>query len=266
MTKDEKIYLSDLNLAEYIRESARWNACGEIFEHNDALLTRTPGNFPSTSVAMNLSRAKNESESAEEIFDSIRSFYRERNTSWSIHIRDHADKALEALCVQAGMIPFFDAPGMAVEQPFARQALPQNIELRKVSTVAGVIDFANVSTQSYQSLGMPTFVGDQIFASPERLLRPHHYLVVAYEADLPVSAAMMLLSHGIAGIYWVGTLASSRGKGLGAACVRDVANEAFLRGAGLVVLQASKFGAPLYRKMGFEEITRYPWYLYFKPK
>ena len=74
---------------------------------------------------------------------------------------------------------------------------------------------------------------------------------------------MLIFSHTIAGIYWVGTVSDARGKGLAETCVRAVTNEAFRRGAPLVVLQASKFGAPVYQRMGFTEFTRYPWYMYF---
>ncbi len=45
--------------------------------------------------------------------------------------------------------------------------------------------------------------------------------------------------------------------------VSKVTNEAIRRGAALVVLQASKFGEPIYRRMGFKEFTQYPWYMYF---
>jgi len=58
-------------------------------------------------------------------------------------------------------------------------------------------------------------------------------------------------------------VSGARGNGLAEACVRAVANVAFRRGAPVVVLQASKFGAPVYRRMGFTEITSYPWYMSF---
>jgi predicted GNAT family acetyltransferase len=75
---------------------------------------------------------------------------------------------------------------------------------------------------------------------------------------------MLIYSHAIAGIYWVGTVPGARGKGLACACVSAIVNDALQRGAPFVALQASKFGAPVYRRMGFTEFTRYPWYMYFK--
>ena len=92
----------------------------------------------------------------------------------------------------------------------------------------------------------------------------HGYHRAGRLQDQPVSAAMLIFSNAIAGIYWVGTEAGGRGRGLAGACVRAVTNEAFRRGAPLVILQARKFGEPLYRRMGFKEFTRYPWYMYFE--
>ena len=264
MKTDDKIFLSDLNLAEYTREMTRWNLSGEIGEQNDLLLTKGSYLYPTTCVAMNLSCGTGDS--AIETFNRIRSFYEERKSPFSIHLRKHADTSLEAVCRRQKLLPISDAPGMVADRPFPEKAAPEEIDIRHISDVAGIVDFAFVTRESYQSLGMPTHVGEQIFATPERLLRPHNDWVVAYDSGRPVSAAMALLSHGVAGLYWVGTLESARGKGFAEACVREVTNAAFHHGASLVVLQASKFGEPLYRRMGFEEVTRYPWYLCFDPR
>jgi ribosomal protein S18 acetylase RimI-like enzyme len=262
MPAEDVLRLSDLNLAAYIREMTRWNASGEIFEQDDLLLTKGPGTSPVTSVAMSL--YNRDDPAAINRFDRIRSFYRERKSSFSIHIRKHADAPLEAICLREKMIRISDAPGMMTDHPLKDITASEGIEIRHVINVDGVMDFAAVTTQSYRSLGMPVQTGQQIFASPERLLQPHNYLVVAYDQEQPVSAAMILFSHSIAGIYWVGTVEHYRGRGLAHTCVCQVTHEAFRRGAPLVVLQASKFGEPLYKRMGFKEFTKYPWYMYFE--
>jgi predicted GNAT family acetyltransferase len=74
---------------------------------------------------------------------------------------------------------------------------------------------------------------------------------------------MIVFSHSIAGIYWVGTIESFRKKGLAEVCTATVTNEAFRRGASSVILQASPFGEPIYRRLGFKEFTRYLWYMHF---
>jgi ribosomal protein S18 acetylase RimI-like enzyme len=259
MTNEDRIRLSDLNLAEYLRETARWNKGGEVHEKDDLLLTMGISRFPTTSAAMNLSNAKYDD--AREVWERVRSFYRERKTPFCIHIRRHADAALEALCLSEKMAVVSDSPGMITERTLPASMLPAGVEIRRIDGVEGVVDFRAITIASFESLGMPAFVGEKIFATPERLLQPHIDMVAAYDQGLPVSAAMVIHSHSIAGIYWVGTVPAARGRGLGEACVSEVANEALRRGAAFVVLQATKSGAPLYRRMGFEEITRYPWYM-----
>ena len=72
---------------------------------------------------------------------------------------------------------------------------------------------------------------------------------------------MCLLSHGVAGIYWVGTLPEARGRGIAEACTRAATNAGFAAGASFAALQASVMGEPIYRRMGYREVTRYPWYV-----
>ena len=263
MNNNDKIYLSDLNLAEYTREMTRWNVLGKIVEQDDLLLTLGTLNFPMTRVAMCLH--DKDDRSGEDTFDRIRSYYSGEKSSFSIHLRKHTDTGMEKVCKKENLIQIGDAPGMVVDRPLPGKVSLAGMEIRHVTDVAGVVDFAFVTRESYQSLGLPVYVSEQIFANSERLLRPYNDWVVAYDSGRPVSAAMTLLSHGVAGLYWVGTIEHNRGKGLAEACVREATNDAFRRGASLVVLQASKFGAPLYKRMGFEEVTRYPWYFYFKP-
>lgn len=263
MNHNDKIYLSDLNLAQYTRELMRWNAAGKIIEQDDLLLTMGTADFPSTRVAIRLNYTQEGSDSA--VFKRIRSFFDREKSSFSLHVRRHADTQMEDICKKVKMIQIGDAPGMVLDRPLSGEIPHRGVDIRHITDIAGIMDFAFVVRESYQSLGLPADISDQIFASPDRMLQPHNDWVVAYDSDRPVSAAMTLFFHGAAGLYWVGTLQNSRGKGLGRACVHEATNEAFRRGASLVVLQASKFGEPLYRLMGFEEVTRYPWYAYFKP-
>lgn len=75
---------------------------------------------------------------------------------------------------------------------------------------------------------------------------------------------MALLSHGIGGIcgiYWVCTLKHARRIGLAEYRVAEVGNAAFAAGARKIILQASKFGEPVYEKIGYREFTRYPWFI-----
>jgi GNAT superfamily N-acetyltransferase len=62
-------------------------------------------------------------------------------------------------------------------------------------------------------------------------------------------------------VFLDGTLPDARGRGHAERIMRSLCNRAFDRGARAVVLQASPFGEPVYRRLGYQEITRYPWFL-----
>jgi ribosomal protein S18 acetylase RimI-like enzyme len=122
-------------------------------------------------------------------------------------------------------------------------------------------DFVEVCAGAFEAIGMPAGVTRKVFSLPERWLKPYWRAFVVYERSRAVSAAALLFSHGIAGIYWVATSADARGKGYGELVTRHVSHDAFKSGARCVILQASPFGEPIYRKLGFREFTRYPLFL-----
>jgi ribosomal protein S18 acetylase RimI-like enzyme len=261
MTNNDLIYLADLNLAESMREIARWKVDSEIIEQGDLLLVVGGDATPLTNSAI---RMGNQAlPPAEEVMDKIRNYFWNRNLGYSIHIRRHLDSDLEDRCRSEKMTQISESPGMAIQEPIQVKNFPAGVTIKTIENHSGAIDFSSVVIDSYQRLGMPKETAELMFETPERMLRPYNHLVVAYWNDKPVSGAMIIFSHSIAGIYWVGTIESARNQGLAEACTSLVTNEAFRRGACLVVLQASQFGEPIYRRLGFQEFTRYPWYMHF---
>ena len=150
---------------------------------------------------------------------------------------------------------------MVLDEPIKKGAVPSGAKLRWVKDENGVQDFKQVVAEAFHDLGLPQEVSESYFSQAQRVISPYTILTVVYLEGEPAGAAMAMLSHGIAGIYWVGTIKKARGKGLAEYCTREVSNAAFDLGARKVVLQASKFGEPVYLKMGYREITRYPWFI-----
>jgi ribosomal protein S18 acetylase RimI-like enzyme len=134
--------------------------------------------------------------------------------------------------------------------------LPDGVEIRLVTDAAGVADYADVVGPAYVSLGSPEDVTRTHFSGPSALMTPHVHSAVAYLDGAPVSVAQILLSHGIAGVYWVGSLEAARGRGIAEAVTRHVTNLGFDLGAANVQLQASSMGEPIYRRMGYENLHR----------
>jgi hypothetical protein len=261
MTTQDLICLADLNHAESIRETGRWKANSEILEQGDFLMVAGGDKTPATNSAMRI--GDHSRPPADEIMNRVRDYFGSKGRGYSLHLRRHLDSDLEDLCRSSEMVKISESPGMSIQEPIRIKDLPSGTTIRIIEDQSGAVDFAAVAIDSYQSLGMPQKIGERIFATPERMLRPYNHLVVAYLDGKPVSAAMLIFSHAIAGIYWVGTVESARKKGLAEACTSLVTNEGFKRGASCVILQASQYGEPIYRRLGFKEFTRYPWYMHF---
>jgi ribosomal protein S18 acetylase RimI-like enzyme len=261
VNESEVLELCDLNLAEATREMARWHPASEIEEHDGIL--RVAGADPFPIGFTNATLRIDPGVSPDRVLNAASQFFAARERGYTLWTSAHADTDLEKAAIAAGLqcmsLPP-GTPGMVLEKPTPEAAGSLAASLRFVEDAGSAADFGSVSARAYATMGLPESVSARTFEFAERFVRPHVISVVAYLEDEPVSAAMAILSHGIAGLYWVGTVESGRRRGLGEACTRAAGNAAFERGARFISLQASAQGEPIYRRMGYREVTRYQWY------
>ncbi len=259
MDQDELLQLADLNLAESHREISRWNPNTDMAEQEDILFVCGASTFPAVNFVMRVGRRKKSS--PEKLISQAKEFFGKRKRSFTIIVRAHIDKDLIGQCEALKLYQISNLPGMFLEDTLEDRPLPDGVRLQRVMNEAMVSDFAEVVALSYTSLGLPEKVGRSVFSDPSAFLVPHLYAVVAYRDGKPASCALALMSHGIAGIYYVGTVEAARGMGLANHCTRAVGNAAIKLGARCVILQASIYGEPVYKRMGYREFTRYPWFV-----
>lgn len=261
MTQDEELLLlSDLNLAESNREHARWLSPTAIEEQDGVLFTAAGTRSPAApfNVAM---RVGDVPVAPAAFLERAEQFFGARARGFSVQARAHHDKDLIAHCEKVGLLAMAGRmPGMVCTHALAPRALADHVTCRQV-TLATAEDFVTVSALAYEPVGLSPAVCRKVLSNPSRWLAPQWHVRVIYEHEAPVAAAMLLLSHGIAGVYWVGTAPTARGKGYADVIMRSITNYAFDRGARCVVLQASTMGEPIYAKMGYREITTYPWFI-----
>ena len=255
--------LSDLNLYEFQREEVRRADGGSIVEQEGMLLTVAADPFPPLSSAMRIAPASELS--AVGFLDGASQYFASLKRGFSLRARGHLDADIIAECEARGYLALGASPGMVLRTPLPTPA-PSGYVLRVAEEMSTMRDFVTVAVGSYATLGLPEASAHKMMERAERMLNPYTHVVVAYREDQPVSVAMAFLSHGIGGVYWVGTLPAARGLGTAAHCTRAVGNHCFEQGARAVVLQASKQGEPIYRALGYEVVTRYPWFLYLPPK
>jgi GNAT superfamily N-acetyltransferase len=195
---------------------------------------------------------------AEELVARAQSFFDARGRGFSVWMRAGVpdDDDIAEAARAAGLEPVFEMPEMVLESRAEERSLPAGVELRQVEDAADADRFWQIATSAYADNGFPP----EIFSYYEDhsgLVADNAATFVAELDGKPVGIAMTIVSHGVAGIYWVGTLAEARGRGIGEAVTAAAVNAGLDLGGEVVSLQASPMGEPVYRRMGFETIYRY---------
>jgi len=175
------------------------------------------------------------------------------------------DRDLIAAAEGSGLQNVHEMPAMVHGRRVEERPLPADVELRRVTSASDAGAYWQVAADAYTSNGFPP----EIFAYYERhdgLTADNAVAFLAHLDGRPAAIAMTILSRGIAGIYWVGTIEGARGHGLGWAATAAAVNAGFDMGAGIASLQASAMGEPIYRAMGFETIFTYRLLMHRPPK
>lgn len=257
MTDDQVAALCHANCIEYSRQGARGSGlAGEIAERDGVLLYAGGSDFP---VFANGAYRLDPAVAADDVIDLADAWFAERNRGWSLGTTNWADgdQDLIEAAEARGLLTVMDTPGMVCTERLADAVPPEGIELRVLSTPEEGAAFVAMSDQAYTSLGMPAGALIAMAPEPLRIPTPHIVTVAAYEGETLMSGAQVLFSHGIAGIYLVGTAEAARGRGLAELVTRAVTNVGFDGGAPFVTLQASSMGEPIYRRMGYQELYRF---------
>jgi ribosomal protein S18 acetylase RimI-like enzyme len=202
-----------------------------------------------------------------ELLERARAFFGGRGRGFAIWVRggEAADDALAASCEDAGMQMVYAMPEMVLDTRIEERPAPDGIELRRVASSEDAEDYWRVAASSYASLGFPPDVF-AFYEDDEGLRADGVAAFLARAGDRPAGIAMTIVSHGVAGIYWVGCTEEARGRGLGWSVTAAAVNAGFEMGAEVASLQASPMGESLYRRMGFETIYDYKLYLSQPPE
>ena len=257
MNEHELLRRADLNYIEFNREGARSTAGGVVHEE-DGLVFFVPGHrFP---VGFTGVMRLDSSIPAAGAIARARQWFQARSHGYTFCLMLHRDadmaEALES--DRIGRISY--SPGMALDCRLPEPPLPDGVTIERVHGPAAAREFAEVTGAAYATYGMPPRIAREQFADERFFDQPHVCAVLARVAGAPSATAMVMVTHGVAGIYWVGTTPEARGRGLAEIATRAAGNAGFDMGAEVAALQASVMGEPIYRRMGYREITRYPWY------
>jgi ribosomal protein S18 acetylase RimI-like enzyme len=148
-------------------------------------------------------------------------------------------------------------PELYNEERPERISIPSDVRLVRVETTQEKQDFLRVNADSWGMGEMSIELAARTFFEPDSAAGPNVAAVLAYVNDEPASGAMALVSHGAVGGYWGATAPWARRRGLGDLCVREMFNAGFDLGAERALCQASGSGEGIWRRMGFQRLTKF---------
>lgn len=195
---------------------------------------------------------------AGEFLERARTFFAVRDRGFAVWTRSDVleDRDLNDAAKAAGLKQAYAMPEMVLDRRVEERPSPEGVELRRVASAADADDYWWVATSAYADIGFPP----EIFAHYENhngLTAANAVAFLAHLDGKPAGIAMTIVSHGVAGIYWVGSAEEARGRGLGWTVTAAAVSAGFDLGAEIASLQASPMGESLYRSMGFETVFEY---------
>lgn len=260
---DPLLPFADANLVESVREFARWQKGGEMTERDGVLLISGTTRFP---VVSNAALRLDPRLPPQFLLDTALGYFRERRRGFTIWVRPEVDDDVVPAAFAAGFLEISSSPWMVLDAPIPPAPLPEGLEIREARSEREILDARDINREAYLSIQMPPAEVDAVYGRPHRALNSAVRTFVGYQEGRPVATAMLLFTHAIAGVYWVGTVDAARGRGCAAALTRHASNAGFDSGARAVALQASVMGEPIYTRLGYRTIGRQKWLLSPKPK
>ena len=190
-------------------------------------------------------------------------FFRTLNEPWTLwlcndQIGKKARKGFPALTSRYCLEPLLQTPGMLAERLAPPERELRKMDVRPVGDEATRLAFTHLIAISFDT---PFEVCRAIY-DHERAWQGNYRAWVGYMGNEAVTTAAIVNAAGVTGIYSVATLPERRGHGYGETVMRYALEEAARDGEAPLVLQSSKAGFALYRRMGFKKVTEFEIYIH----
>ena len=235
---------------------ARGRKDAEIIDNGDLLIVDS--GLPSATLNIIGKSSLNPRFAADRVEAAVKRF-RAKNVpfTWIIGpLSGHGsmEPALKDLGLSAGEEEWVMA--MSLDSVNVPGIIPPNLEIKRVSTVPGVEQFASVMAAASTPADphLKTFYVDAkdaaiAPASPERFY-------IGSVGGEPVAVLEAFAAHGIIGVYAMASVASVRGKGYAAALIINALREGKKAGLRLASLTTVEAGRALYERIGFKPVGR----------
>jgi GNAT superfamily N-acetyltransferase len=263
-TTDGAAEALDANFAELLAWYASWPG-GAVLRREDLLLAWSGVPFRAINAAAlaNLSAGTASRQIAEAI-----DWLAERTNRWRWLVGPSSRPLdLEDRLSAAGLRRIGDSPGMALDLGSWGSGTrpPVGVEIEPVVDEARLVRWLDVQQRS---LGLDAEAATAWWTAHRRPGFDPALPLRNWVANLdgaPVGAAALFEGAGVAGIYNVCTVPEARGRGIGGAVTAAAIDAAVAHGLRTAVLGASEMGYPVYRRLGFRDVSRLRSYGHPKP-
>lgn len=252
MNEDER--LSNDNYLQSIRIHAGFQSPCEVRDRDGILLVAGASDFPGS--YWNAAARDDLAVSPGELAQAARAFFAPKKRMYTFSVIGKQDRDLEEYLRDNEYEERFEIPCMSVTKPLPARVTPDGVRIETMSSAKHTEDFIEVSVLAYAMLGLPEVHTRAMFSKPEALLGKNILGYIAYRGEEPLATAVSLMTGECGGLYWIGTRPNAQRMGLGALLTVHATNMSFEAGAKVVTLQASKFGEPVYQRLGFETYDR----------
>lgn len=224
------------------------------------LMTDLPDYFINLVVCNQLPSA-----GADDLIESALTHFRSMNIkklSWLVHEGVASTEIYKVLLAHGLTFRELFATEMAINLSSLPKNQPVHPDVRIIPVVDGCalrqwIHVASIGfkiSEKFEKIWYDFFV-DAIF-------NPQFRTYLALLNGKPVGTSQLFLSEGVAGIYYVSCIPEARGQGIGSAITLTPLLEAREMGYRIGILQASKQGHNVYRRLGFQDFGNLSLYLW----
>jgi GNAT superfamily N-acetyltransferase len=233
----------DYNFCHSITTFASCSTVGEVLETRDFVASNGKAPLPD----FNQGALKRPRYKLERALDRLFDYYARATVPFRTTVLIQ-DRDVERAMLARGFTRGADVPCMTFAGArCVAPAIPE-LDVRAARDPLTIADFQRVA---FESFGYPVELAGAVLTE-ELLGLPHVRGFVGYVDGQPAATSLLLMTGDVAGIYWVGTLATHRNQGLGASITAHAVNAGLARGCTAAGLQASPLGQPVYRRIGFE--------------
>ena len=190
-------------------------------------------------------------------------FYAARRTRWSLWVcEDLLDPrirlAAPSVFARHHLHTLTQAPGMVAENLLPLSRYLPSMEYKVVGDAQTRTDFAHLTTICFD---IP-FATSQAVYQPEDAWKGDYVGYVGYLNRRAICTAAVVISDDAVGLYSIGTVPEYRRRGYAEALVRQVLQDATrISGIRRSVLQATRAGHEMYRRLGYRDVTKFSVYI-----